>query len=134
VNKPAVPVTKGRGAAVVIPDADPGWHRAARMLYESLPQSGQAEFYQQSDWMAAWLLCESISRELEPQPVVAAGVIELHALPPKGAAMNSWRSTMAALLVTEGDRRRLRLELEREEAPEEVTSIDRYRRRLGSAG
>jgi hypothetical protein len=144
-NDPVVPVTKAEGAAkVVVPAVDPGWHPVAARLFESLRGSGQSAFYEPSDWAAAVLLCESISRELHPQPtVVGSGKdaqVEMLSLPPKGASMSAWQRTMTALLVTEGDRRRVSLELQRASsgAGEEVggvSELDEYRRRIrNSAG
>jgi hypothetical protein len=106
----------------VIPEADPDWHPIMRRWYESLGTSGQRVFYQDADWLTAWAAAEAMSREFLKDGPVSAGVFGM------------FLKACTALLATEGDRRRARLELEREEAPEEVTSIDRYRRRLGSTG
>lgn len=144
-NKPAVPVTKARSRVKVkggqLPP-DPGWHVAARQWYESLALSGQSAFYEASDWGSAWVLAESMSRELNPQPlVVGAGTddvrVEMHSLPPKGASLSAWLKGFTSLMVTEGDRRRLRLELERPGTgkPEEaqgVSKLDDFRARLRS--
>jgi len=102
---------------VVIPEAPDRWHEVARIWYDSLARSGQSVFYTSSDWATAYVLAESISRELKPQPVVvgsgAEATVEMHNLPPKGAALGAWLKGMAALMTTEGERRRARLELER---------------------
>lgn len=140
-NKPAEgePDQAAGAATVPVPDPDPEWHPAAVMVWESLQQSGQAAFYEPSDWAAAFVLCTSISRELKPQPlVVASGKeagIEWVEMPPKGAALSAWQKAMTSLMMTEGDRRRLRLELQRpgqdEEAPD-VSQLDEFRRRKGA--
>lgn len=116
-------VQRAPGASVVDrPAADPGWHEIARDWYESLAGSGQSAFYEPSDWATARYVAEAMSRNL------AAGRFsaQLFAAVLSGAT---------SLLVTEGDRRRLRIELERAgavDADEEaaVTALDEYRRRL----
>src|SRR5689334_13342074 len=61
-------VDKVPGAVVVDqPVASEDWHPVARRLYESLACSGQAVFYEPSDWMVAYLIAESISMDLRPQ-------------------------------------------------------------------
>jgi len=63
-------------AAVVvdIPESDSEWHPVARRWFESLKLSGQRRWYEPSDWAIAYLIAESISRDLNPQFVgVTAG-------------------------------------------------------------
>ena len=55
------PVTKGELRKTTVPTADPEWHAISKMLWESLTQSGQADFYQQSDWAYAYSICEDLS-------------------------------------------------------------------------
>lgn len=113
-------VTQGAATAnVEVPEADPEWHPVAARWYESIGKSGQACFYEPSDWGAAYLIAESISRELNPRPMVVGhgkdAEIEMVSLPPTAASLAAWLKGMTALMATEGDRRRLRLELERPE-------------------
>lgn len=102
---------------ITIPAPGESWHPVARLWFESLERSGQSVFYTNSDWGIAYVLAESISREMNPQPIAVGkgehAHVEMVELPPKGASLSAWLKGMAALLVTEGDRRRLRLELER---------------------
>ena len=102
---------------VVIPETDPGWHKVAKLWYESLARSGQSQFYTGSDWTTAYALAESMSREFKPQPMLMGkgedARWELVELPPKGASLAAWLKGMAALMTTEGERRRARLELEK---------------------
>ena len=98
-----------------------GRHTAiAKRFYAALRRSGQAQFFEPSDWAAAEL-------------VVAA--IDEFARSPNAALLSSIRAAMAGLLVTEADRRRIGLELERTPPPAsgekaEVTALDDFRRRL----
>jgi hypothetical protein len=132
------PVTKAPGVGgSKPPPANSKWHPVARRWFQSLKNSGQARFYEPSDWATAFLLAESISRELQPQPIgnTEDGDVIYASLPPKGASLAAWLKAMTSLLVTEGDRRRARLELEAappadpaEEAA--VADLDDYRKRL----
>lgn len=142
VNKPATPVTKAPAAVVTAPmRSSSKWHPVAKRWFDSLAKSGQSQFYTASDWATAYVLAESISRELKPQPVtIGSGenaetiMVEL---PPKGASLAAWLKGMGALLVTEGDRRRVALELQQPTSPTEgggnVAWIDDARRRLHGA-
>lgn len=105
--------------------ADESWHPIAVEFWESLQTSGQARWYEQSDWAAAYMLCEAISREMKPQflgqRTLPDGSTEPFAgiVPVKGTSLNAFRSWMASLLVTEGDRRRVQMELQKPAEPEE---------------
>ena len=138
-NAPAKPTTKAAGAKrVAIPKADPKWHAAAKRWYADLQKSGQAVFYQPSDWALAWIIAESMSRDLKPQVVGVTeetGEVIWAVIPLKGASLAGYLKAMSSLLVTEGDRRRVQLELTRpgegdDNGTPEVPSLDAYRDRL----
>lgn len=115
-NAPELPIDEAAGADdVEAPEPDETWHPIARRIFDSLGESGQSVFYEPSDWAQAFLMCESISRDLRPQVVgtTDSGEILEATIPLKGASLNAYRAVMAALLVTEGDRRRAALELQR---------------------
>jgi hypothetical protein len=139
-NSAARPITKLPAArTVVIPEADSAWHPLAKAWFASLTQSGQSAFYEPSDWGLAVLVAESMSRDLNPQVVgiTDSGKVVTDVIPLKGASLSAYVRAMAVLLVTEGDRRRLQVELERpetrdvneERAQATVTNI---RQRLGA--
>jgi hypothetical protein len=128
---------------VVVPPEGDAWHEVAKVWYRGLASSGQSVFYTSSDWATAYLLAESISRELKPQPIVVGSgesrEVEMHELPPKGASLAAWLKGMTALLVTEGDRRRAALELQRPKPAEaeeagSVSSLDAWRSRVDGTG
>lgn len=123
-NKPEVEAEKVTASGQVRrPAASKGWHPIAKGWYESLSKSAQSRFYEASDWHSARLVADIMSRVSQGGTVSSAEV----------AAMSK---LMSELLVTEGSRRRVRLEIERAaesgKAPAGVTAIDEYRRRLGS--
>lgn len=141
-NKPRVEIDQAAGAAEVErPAADEKWHPIARQWYESLAASGQSAFYEPSDWTTAFLIAESISRDLKPQVVGVhpeTGEPIMAVIPLKGASLAAYLKAMTVLLVTEGDRRRAAVELERpksgaeESAEAGVAQLDDYRNRLSS--
>lgn len=140
-NKPKTATTKGAGAKQVpIPRADPKWHPFAKRFYASLQKSGQAKFYEPSDWQLAWLTAESLSRDLKPQVIGISeqtGKPVFASVPLKGASLAAYLKAFNALLLTEGDRRRLGIELERpgnEQDASDVPRLDDYRARAGLAG
>lgn len=111
---------------VEIPAVDESWHEIAKHWYESLARSGQSVFYEPSDWATAVVLAEALHRELSPQPFVVGqgefATVEMHTLPIKGSSLTALLKGMTALMVTEGDRRRLSIELERKRATDEATA------------
>lgn len=123
VNKPETPIVSVPAARVVtVPEADAGWHPIASALFTALSRSGQSAFYEPSDWAKAQLAAELTSRALGQSrpPAQLFSVID---------------SMWSSLLATEGDRRRLRIELERSAAVDvddeaAVAAIDDYRARL----
>lgn len=112
-------------APVEAPPAPEGLHPIAAQLYESLRTSGQSLYYEPSDWVAAAYVCEAMSRSLKAQRF-------------SGQLFASVMSALTELLVTEGARRRARLEVERLQASEErapgAVALDEYRARLTKGG
>jgi hypothetical protein len=110
------PDTPPGAANVEIPDPDPEWHAVAKLWYRSLADSGQSIYYEPSDWAMAFLLAESMSRDLEPQAIGIAertGEAVFERVPLKGASLSAYLKGMTALLVSEADRRRASIELQR---------------------
>jgi hypothetical protein len=116
-------ITKAPSGAPVdlpdLPDADPLWHPIAADWYLSLRESGQAAFYQPSDWAVARYAADLMSKVL------------LSERGPNGQLVAALNSVMSSLLTTEGDRRRARMELERKkpstQGDADVTVLDDYR-------
>ena len=116
------------GSLVEVPAADDDWHFIAQEWYLSLEDSGQSHFYEQSDWWYAYMLAENLSRMLKPVFVgmeetwnSTAQSMEKRAkmlrAPFKGGELSAMLHGMTNLLVTEGDRRRMRLELTKMAVP-----------------
>ena len=105
------------------PLADELWHPMARDWYESLAMSGQAAFYEPSDWQTARVWAEVLSRQLMADKMSAVMV-------------QAWSGSATELLTTEGARRRARIELERANIDEDeaaaVAQMAAYRDRFGA--
>lgn len=112
-NKTEGDIDSAPGATdVEIPEAETDWHPIAVDWFNSLALSGQSAYYQPSDWQVARLVAEGMSRMLKMGKFSAI-------------AFQAIMSSMTSLLVTEGDRRRMRLELERAKPadPDEDASV-----------
>jgi hypothetical protein len=116
-------VTRLAGATdIEIPAPDEEWHPIAYDWYCSLEESGQATLYEPSDWMVAYLLAEQVSRLLNPRFVgmrqkfnhdvdAMETVPEIREVPMSGSDLSGLLKGMSNLMVTEADRRRMRVEL-----------------------
>lgn len=124
-NKPEVPIQKVQAFGMVeppdlgIPDA----HPFVTDFYESLKDSAQSRFYEPSDWEYARWVCNAMNDFMK-------------ASKPSAMMFQAINSALSDLLITEGERRRVRLEIERGQAGSgesaEVTSIEDYfKRRFG---
>ena len=114
------------------------WHPIAERWYMSLTRSGQSIFYEPSDWETAFVLAETLSRELLPHEVrvgeeefieidenplnpesegiILKGKRYLFEQKPQtmsAATLTAWLKGASALMTTEGERRRLKIELDR---------------------
>lgn len=108
------PAEKGEHVPCEPPEGKRTWHPVAAQWYASLANSGQSWWYQASDWATAYVLAEEIHRQLSPQVVGITkdgDVIKAHR--PMGNALAAILKGATNLMATEGDRRRLRIELER---------------------
>jgi hypothetical protein len=113
-NQDEGPVTKSRAAPARkrVPAADKDWHPLAKKWYQALARSGQAAFFEPSDWAEAQVWAEVLSQQLYSEKLSAM-------------MLAAWGAASARLLVTEGDRRRVRIELERArpEDPDEAAAV-----------
>lgn len=104
-------LTKGELRPVVnVPAPDEDWHPIATNLYMSLMASGQADFYQESDWAFAFSICDDLS-------------YYKNTTKRSGQMLQSIYSAMSNLLVTEADRRRVRIELQEPEPEEDGATL-----------
>jgi hypothetical protein len=108
------PACDGRG------EKDVNLHPVALSWYRSLKSSGESRFYEPSDWQMARYLAFEMSRSLYQRQ--------------SAETVRAILAGMTELLVSEGARRRARLELERGKPAEglaPVSVLDDYRDALG---
>lgn len=87
--------------SVVVPDLDlVDAHPLAVSLYESLKASGQCRYYEPSDWQRARIMCHLLSQQLKTGR-------------PSAMFYAALQRDMDSLLVTEAERRRVRVEIDR---------------------
>jgi hypothetical protein len=96
---------KRLNANIVIPKASDNWHPVARSWYNSLALSGQAVFYEASDWATA---------------VAAANALHKFMKTDNASILANFCRLSERLLVTEFDRKRARVDL----TPQDVTDVD----------
>lgn len=82
-------------------------HPIAVDLYESMKTSGQSKYFEPSDWQMARVLVHLLSKVL-------------HSSKPSAQMLAALTTMMSNLLLTEGDRRRVRLEVERGQVEAQV--------------
>lgn len=102
-NVPEVPVEKLEIDAPAAPQPPlniPDAHFLAIDWYNSLAESAESHYYEPSDWQAARLCAFMMSGMLKSQR-------------PSPEMYKAIQSAFTSLMVTEGDRRRLRLEIVR---------------------
>lgn len=117
-------VTKGVAREVVIPRvSDREWHPIAKRLWDAAKTSGQADFYQNSDYAILYSLCDDLSyykKSKQRSSQMLASIMQ----------------GFTSLMLTEGDRRRLRVELEAPAAPSqdaELYAINGYKDMLDAS-
>lgn len=123
-NEKAIPTThvevdEAVVPTVVIPEPDENWHSVAKQLWDSFLTSGQRFLLEPSDWALLFVACEDLSREMKPRKIMLGLdgrgepiMIEAN-MPMPGGKLSSLVKLMGNLLATEGDRRRLSIEIDR---------------------
>jgi len=86
-------------------------HDIAMDWYHSLAESGQARYFEPSDWQAARMVAHEVGRMLNRRE-------------PSGQLLSSIWSAMGDLLTTEAARRRVRMEIERDQASTDTDDAD----------
>lgn len=91
------------------PEAGEHWHPIAVDLWNAALVSGQSVFYEPTDWVMLFSLCEDLS-------------LYKFSSRRSGQMLQSLMSGFSSLLLTEGDRRRLQIELSRAAAESDEVS------------
>lgn len=122
-NKDEVPIEKVEAIGPVeIPELGfDNPHPVVVDLYRSLSESAQSQFYEPSDWQYARFALHFANRLLtSPKP--------------SGQMLASVNAMLTDLLVSEGSRRRVRLEVERNQAEGDVIDIAAHFRQAMQQG
>jgi len=122
-NLPEVPTdTVVMVGPVEIPELGiPNAHPMIVDFYESLKRSGQSKYYEDSDWQLARMALYFANKLLNDEK-------------PSSMMLQQVNSMLSDLLVAEGQRRRVRLEIERQTAQQNVVQMsDYFRDRLGGS-
>lgn len=130
-NIPEVPVEKVTAIGTVpVPELNiPNPHPLVVDMYESLKESAQNKYYEPSDWQTARLAMYALNEELN------ATYKDGSSKPISPMKLQVVNQMLAALMMTEGERRRARLEIERNQTGDvaSVTQIsDLFKQRLGA--
>ncbi|AHJ86370.1 terminase small subunit [Mycobacterium phage 40AC] len=104
-------------------------HPLITEMYESIRQSAAVKYYEPTDWQFARMTLFMLNQEL---------IAAQHNGKPVGAMkLTAINQMLSALLLTEGDRRRVRLEVERNSGPDTggnvVDVTDVLKQRLAKA-
>lgn len=124
---------------VEMPAPGEKWHPDAIALYESFGHSGQRIFFEPSDWQRLRMTCDQLSQNLKPQFCginEVTGEVIMSVKPMTGATLTAVIKSLAGSMASEGDRRLLRVELERgAKLPDaDVTDADVLEFRAGITG
>lgn len=93
------------------PPTDQSWHPAARRIWDAMGNSGQTKFYEATDWAYAQFMCDLIT------DYMTAGK-------GNGQMVSSILSGLSSLMLTEGDRRRAGVELQRVDTNAQNTIVE----------
>jgi hypothetical protein len=125
-NIPEIPIDKITVIGPVkVPDlkvANP--HPLVIDLFESMKTSGQSKYYEDSDWAHAQVTFHFLNDLLRSSR-------------PSAMLLSTVSSMMTALLLTEGDRRKVRIEVERNQSQGDAQVIsvaDHFKKQLEAQG
>ena len=99
-----------------------GWTREVIRLWASLANSGMAQYYRESDWAVAFIVLDTLNTALTSVNHMTQLI--------SFSAVNKCLDELARFGVTEGDRRRLRIELATADTEKntKIAIMDDYRR------
>jgi hypothetical protein len=121
-NKVTTLKTPAKAPDLVWSKADPKWIPAVKRLYQSLQDSAMAITYQPSDVCLAFVACDILNTGLT--------LINPRTGSPNGVLLQTAMAALVRLGTTEGDRRRLGIEIEKQQPDKDVriAIMDEYRK------
>lgn len=112
---------------------DPEWSDFVVNVWKSASASGMSDFYQDTDYAELWFICQELDRYVKPKVNTKSGELWFKQSPEMVKALLTGLSNLG---FTEGDRRRIRVELEAPEPEAQsasVTALHLYQGALDSA-
>ena len=100
------------------PDAE--WTDFTLNVWKSASASGMADFYQDTDYAELWFICQELNRYSEPRTNTTTGELYYKQSPEMVKALLTGLSNLG---FTEGDRRRIRVELDAPEPEVQSASV-----------
>lgn len=100
------------GNNVTVPEPDPDWHYIARYVWDAMLESGANRYYESTDWAVLFSICDDISYYKRTGKR-------------SGQMLATINGMLTSLLLTEGDRRRVGIELQKtdEQAAKDTEGI-----------
>jgi len=112
---------------------DDEWSDFTKNVWRSASASGMADFYQDTDYAELWFICQELDRYVKPKVNTKTGELWHKQSPEMVKALLTGLSNLG---FTEGDRRRIRVELdapEVEQASASVTALRLYQGALAQS-
>lgn len=92
-------LTKAKTGEGMHVEPDPDWHKTARLVWDAGVKSGQAEFYEASDWSILYLTCEGLDHWLQQGGRRSPELLRV------------LMQNLNSILFSESDRRKVNVEL-----------------------
>ena len=114
-------------------EPDPNWSDFTKQVWASASASGMSDFYQDTDYAELWFICQELDRYSQPKVYAKTGELYYKHSPEMVKALLTGLSNLG---FTEGDRRRIRVELdapEPEKSSAAVVALSLYQGALTEA-
>lgn len=108
-----IAIKKGEATDTFWPEPDEDWQEAIKDLYHGARQSGMSAYYQQSDIQWIWLACQEFN---DYRQSTRRSAVHLQ------AALSMFSEGLG---LTEGARRRIKIELDKPSDEEVVTTAEK---------
>lgn len=99
---------------------DPEWSEFVTQCWEAASASGMADFYQDTDYAELWFICQELDRYTAQKVNTKTGELYYKQSPEMVKALLTGLSNLG---FTEGDRRRIRIELDAPEVEQASASV-----------
>lgn len=99
---------------------DEDWADFTKNVWRSASASGMADFYQDTDYAELWFICQELDRYVQPKVYRETGELYFKQSPEMVKALLTGLSNLG---FTEGDRRRIRIELDAPEPEAQSASV-----------